>query len=51
MSKNELKKKIEALHAQLAMLIKGNNYNLLASSVLECSQELDELIVAYMRAN
>ncbi|KXG74746.1 aspartyl-phosphate phosphatase Spo0E family protein [Thermotalea metallivorans] len=51
MSNNELKKKIEALHTQLEMLIKGNNYNLLACSILECSQELDELIAAYMRVN
>lgn len=51
MWRNELKKKIEVVNGELLMLLKCHNYNLLANPVIACSQELDELIVAYIQTN
>jgi hypothetical protein len=51
MSRNELKKKIDVVNGELLVLLKCHNYNLLANCVIACSQDLDELIVAYIQSD
>ncbi|QEK11209.1 aspartyl-phosphate phosphatase Spo0E family protein [Crassaminicella thermophila] len=50
MSQNELKKKIEEMNIELSALLKNKYYNLQDYAVLEYSQKLDVLIVAYMQS-
>lgn len=50
MSIIELKRKIEETNKELCTLIAIHNYNLQKHLIIECSQKLDELIVAYMHA-
>lgn len=48
MSVKELKRKIEETNKKLCTLINLHNYNLQKKVIIECSQELDELLVEYM---
>ncbi|TCO74977.1 aspartyl-phosphate phosphatase Spo0E family protein [Marinisporobacter balticus] len=50
MSRNELKKKIDEANVKLCDLLSINHYNLQRHEIIRYSQQLDELIVAYMKS-
>ncbi|WP_110942969.1 aspartyl-phosphate phosphatase Spo0E family protein [Inediibacterium massiliense] len=49
MSSIEQKKKIEAIYAELCVLLSKNDYDLQTYEIIQCSQKLDQFIVDYMR--
>ncbi len=47
---NDIRYRMEEMHKRLQELISQNNYNLLDENVISYSQELDLLIVEYIKS-